>query len=133
MLRKINYKVTNPLGVYQMYRNTLLIKQRPKIQNFLKSDLDFKQHLYILHLGSWVVSARSLWVYLQVRSESWEGFLYSLRSHTSLSSQPLNRAVQYLRRLSQDPPSSSQSVYHSVSLIRVFIQFTCYVKCSFYC
>ena len=34
---------------------------------------------------------------------------YSLRSHASLSSQPLDRAVQYLRRLSQDPPTISFS------------------------
>ena len=43
-------------------------------------------------------------VYLQIRSESSEGFTYSWRSHATLPSQPVNRAVQYLRRLSQDPP-----------------------------
>ena len=35
--------------------------------------------------------------------------MYSRRSHASLPSQPVNRAVQYLRRLSQDPPTVKQS------------------------
>ena len=51
-------------------------------------------------------------VYLQVRSESSEGFTYLRRSHASLTSQPVNRAVQYLRRLSQDPPSTQIRISH---------------------
>ena len=49
-------------------------------------------------------------------SKSREGFPYSLRSHASLPPQPLNRAIQYLRRLSQDPPSQSNLS---------FMEFTC--------
>ena len=51
-------------------------------------------------------NAQSLLVYLQIRSESREDFTYSRRSHASLPTQPVNRAVQYLRRLSQDPQST---------------------------
>ena len=46
-------------------------------------------------------------------SESHEGFAYSLRSHASLPPQPLNRAVQYLRRLSQDPLLQSVLSLHT--------------------
>ena len=55
-------------------------------------------------------------VYLQVQSESesWEGFTYSQRSHASLPSQPMNRAVQYLRRLSQDPQEQSISLISQI-------------------
>ena len=48
-------------------------------------------------------------------SESREGFPYSLRTHASLPSQPVNRAVQYLRRLSQDPPIN-QSINRALKL-----------------
>ena len=62
-------------------------------------------------------NAWSLWVYLQIRSESWEGFPYLLRSHASLPPQSLNCAIQYLRRLSQDPPSQSNLSFHGVHLL----------------
>ena len=48
----------------------------------------------------------SLSLFAGHQSESREGLPYLLRSHASLPPQPLNRAVQYLRRLSQDPPVS---------------------------
>ena len=42
------------------------------------------------------------------------------RIHASLPSQPVNRAVQYLRRLSQDPPEQSISL---ISRIEIFMNF----------
>ena len=37
---------------------------------------------------------------------------YSRRSHASLPPQPVNRAVQYLRRFSQDPQSTQIRISH---------------------
>ena len=69
----------------------------------------------------------SLSLFAGHRSDSLEGFPYSLRSHASLPPQSLNHAIQYLRRLSQDPPSQSNLS---------FMQFTCcinvYTNC-YYC
>ena len=73
-------------------------------------------------------------VYLQIRSESWEGFTYSRRSHASLPSRPVNRAVQYLRRLSQDPPTQKKEQSISlISRIGIFIVYNVFLLLVIYC
>ena len=59
----------------------------------------------------------SLSLFAGHRSNSLEGFPYSLRSHASLPPQSLNRAIQYLRRLSQDPPGQSNLSFYAVHLL----------------
>ena len=50
----------------------------------------------------------------------------SLRSHASLPPEPVNRAVQYLRRFSQDPPGQSNINFHAVYLLWA----SCYFHCN---
>ena len=66
--------------------------------------------------------------------------MYSRRSHASLPSQPVNRAVQYLRRLSQDPPTKRReaskqptSVNQSISLISQICICMCFLLLAIYC
>ena len=57
--------------------------------------------------------------------------MYLQRSHASLPSQPVNRAVQYLRRLSQDPPGQSvnQFSYLNLNLHELYVFLLLVIHC----
>ena len=52
-------------------------------------------------------------------SKSSEASTHSLREQHKSTPESVNHAVQYLRRLSQDPPSQSNFTFHGVHLYHV--------------